>query len=111
MSSYITYILEQLGEKKDIRARAMFGGYGLYQDGIFFGLVANDILYFKVNDTTREKYIKYTMKPFSPYGQAVMQSYYEVPVSIIENADELNDWATEAYEIARASKKTKHKKK
>lgn len=109
MSSYITYILEQFGEKKRIRARAMFGGYGLYQDEIFFGLVANDTLYFKVNDTTREKYIKHKMKPFSPYGQAVMRSYYEVPVSIIEDTDELDHWAREAYEVAHASKKNKKK--
>ena len=52
--SFSTYILEQLGRSvRGIRARNMFGGVGIYSGELFFALIDDDTLYFKVDDSNR----------------------------------------------------------
>jgi DNA transformation protein len=74
----------------------MFGGYGLYQDETFFGIVHNGRLYFKVNESTVAAYCKHKMKPFRPNAKQTLKSYYQVPLEVLENADELREWAKTA---------------
>ena len=50
------FVLEQLEGVKSVRARAMFGGVGLYADEVFFGILAADTLYLKVDDSNRGQY-------------------------------------------------------
>lgn len=80
----------------------MFGGAGLYCDGLFFALVADDVLYFKVDDSNRADYEAAGMGPFKPFPdkQGVMQ-YYEVPIDVLENRQTLRDWAEKALDVAR----------
>ena len=54
--SFREFVLEQLVGVHGIRARGMFGGIGLYADDVFFGIVAADTLYFKLDDTSRRDY-------------------------------------------------------
>lgn len=86
----------------------MFGGAGIYHDGAFFGLVADDTLYFKVDDRSRQDYTDAGMGPFKPFGTYAM-SYYEVPADVLEDPDELGLWAKKAFEAA--VKKIKKKAK
>ena len=46
-----SFVLDQLEELGDVAPRSMFGGIGLYCRGVFFGLIASDVLYLKVDDT------------------------------------------------------------
>ena len=48
---YLAYILEQLEALPAVRPNRMFGGVGLYSDGLFFGLIADDMLYFKTAES------------------------------------------------------------
>jgi hypothetical protein len=48
--SYRDFVLEQLGRVSPVTGKSMFGGVGLYADGLFFALIAEDRLYFKVDD-------------------------------------------------------------
>ena len=74
----------------------MFGGHGLYQDEVFFGILHKGRLYFKMNDTTVQEYRKRKMKPFRPNARQTLKSYYQVPGEIIEDADALQSWAVKA---------------
>lgn len=74
----------------------MFGGYGLYRQTMFFGIVHKDRLYFKVNATTVPNYKEHGMKPFRP--KQTLTSFYEVPIDVIEDAEVLTQWASEAIE-------------
>ena len=49
-ASFRDFVLDQLSEVPALSARAMFGGLGLYSGDVFFGLVAADVLYFKVDN-------------------------------------------------------------
>src|SRR5262245_13841112 len=94
--SFRDFVLDQLAGLDDVEARRMFGGYGLYQDEIFFGILHRGRLFFKIDDATVDEYRSRKMKPFRPNDRQTLKSYYQVPVEIIEDADQLGDWAARA---------------
>ena len=57
----------------------MFGGVGIYAQGLFFALIAEDRLFFKVDDTTRPEFDQFGMEPFRPFGEDSAMGYYELP--------------------------------
>ena len=102
--SFKAFVLDQLENLGDVTARAMFGGVGLYRRGVFFGIIARDALYLKVDASTRAEYIRHRMKPFKPYpSRPTTMQYYEVPVSVLESPVELARWARRAIETASAA--------
>ena len=88
-----------------IRARPMFGGVGIYSGELFFALIADDTLYFKVDDSTRSDFETRGMGPFRPFGDAggTMQ-YYQLPEDLLEDPEALRPWAEKAVAIARQNK-------
>jgi len=64
---YIDFIIDQLSPLGAIKVKRMFGGAGLYSEGIFFALIENDTLRFKVDATNRADYETAGMGPFKPY--------------------------------------------
>ncbi|HSL22374.1 MAG TPA: TfoX/Sxy family protein [Vicinamibacterales bacterium] len=100
------FVLDQLSSLGEVVARSMFGGVGLYCDGLFFGIIARDVLYLKVDASNRPDYERAGRKPFRPYPDrpGTMQ-YYETPVGVLENAPELVRWArTSVAAAARAAR-------
>jgi DNA transformation protein and related proteins len=105
--SFRTFVLEQLGRGvQRIRGRSMFGGVGIYCGEFFFALIADDILYFKVDESNRPDFEARGMGPFRPYGEGgeVMQ-YYHVPDDLLDDAEVLGEWAEKAIIVARRSKR------
>ncbi|MCI0528448.1 MAG: TfoX/Sxy family protein [Nitrospira sp.] len=94
--SFKEFVLDQLHDLKKVTCRAMFGGYGLYQGKTFFGILYNGRLYFKTNQMTRSEYIEKGMKPFRPSAKMTLKNYYEVPADILEDPDQLEEWAKKA---------------
>ncbi|HRI38678.1 MAG TPA: TfoX/Sxy family protein [Nitrospira sp.] len=92
------FVLDQLTDLSGVIARTMFGGYGLYRRTTFFGIVHKGHLYFKVTETTLPRYQEHGMRPFRPNAKQTLKSFYEVPIDILENAEALTQWATEAAE-------------
>jgi DNA transformation protein len=98
------FVEDQIGRVAPVRSRRMFGGIGLYSGDRFFGIVDNDVLYFKVDDKTRPRYAIRRMRPFSPMGTP-MNGYWQVPADVLEDADKLRAWVNEAIEVAGRSGK------
>ncbi|MFZ2507574.1 MAG: TfoX/Sxy family protein, partial [Steroidobacteraceae bacterium] len=61
------YVLEQLASAGKVSPRRMFGGVGLYLDGLFFALIDDDTLYFKTDDANRLRFEQAGSRPFCPY--------------------------------------------
>lgn len=102
-SGFRDFVLDQLSALPGVRARAMFGGIGLYAGDVFFGLIASDVLYLKVDDGNRAEYEADGSKPFRPYPDRPMtMPYYNVPVSVLENAGSLVARARVSVQIAAA---------
>jgi len=97
------FVEDQIGRVMPVRSRPMFGGLGLYSGDLFFAVVDDDVLYFKVDDETRPRYEKRRMQPFNPMGRP-MNGYWQVPAGVLEDADELATWVREAVEVADRSK-------
>ena len=97
------FVIDQLADLGGVRARAMFGGVGLYAGDVFFGILAADMLYLKVNDATRPEYEAAGSTRFKPYDRGPMSiSYYSVPVAVLESAPTLVEWARRAVAAAHA---------
>ena len=94
--SFRDYILDQLGGLNSVASRSMFGGHGLYQGPAFFGILSKGRLYFKTDKRTRERYLECGMKPFQPNAKQTLKNYYEVPAEVLEDSDQLSDWAQKA---------------
>ena len=102
--SFRTFILEQLGRSvQGIRDRSMFGGVGIYARDVFFALIADDTLYFKVDDSTRPEFVARGSRPFRPYGEEGEEmQYYRVPDELLEDFESLGVWAEQAIRVARS---------
>jgi DNA transformation protein len=106
------FVLEQLGRVAHVTARSMFGGVGIYADGLFFALMTGEDVYFKVDDTNRGDFEAEGMGPFMPFGDDthVMQ-YYQLPAELLEDPDRLRPWVDKSVAVARAAKTKPRKKK
>jgi DNA transformation protein len=100
--SYKAFVLEQLAVAGPVTARSMFGGVGLYCQGLFFALIDDDTLYLKVDDTTRADFERIGSEPFRPFGgdSHVMQ-YYALPADLLEDRAALRPWVEHAIGAAR----------
>ncbi len=97
------FVEDQIGRVMPVRSRPMFGGLGLYSGDLFFAVVDDDFLYFKVDDVTRPRYEKRGMRPFNPMGTP-MNGYWQVPAGVLEDVEELASWVREAVEVAGRAK-------
>ena len=100
--SYLAYVLEQLAALGSLRSNRMFGGIGLYSREIFFGLIDDDTLYFKTDESNIAPYQERRMPRFMPFPdrpEAVL-GYHQVPADVIEDAEQLVDWARKSVEVA-----------
>ena len=107
--SYREFVLEQLGRVTPVTGKSMFGGVGIYAKGLFFALIAEDRLYFKVDDTTRSEFERRGMEPFRPFGEDSAMGYYEVPAEVLENVNQLEGWSNKAIAVAARAKRGKRK--
>jgi DNA transformation protein len=101
--AFRTFVLDQLDELGDVTPRAMFGGVGLYYRDVFFGIIARDVLYMKVDDTNQPAYERAGMRPFMPYpdrDETATSKYYAVPTEILECASDLASWARQSVAAA-----------
>jgi len=94
--SFKDFVLDQLSELRGVTCRAMFGGYGLSKGAAFFGIIHKGRLYFKTDSASVSAYRERQMKPFRLNVRQTLKTYYEVPVDIIEDAEELAHWADRA---------------
>jgi DNA transformation protein len=80
----------------------MFGGVGLYLDGLFFALIDDDTLYFKADEASRRRYEAAGSRPFCPDPSRPEQAmgYWQVPADVLEDPEALVDWAREAQGVA-----------
>ncbi|NIQ03722.1 MAG: competence protein TfoX [Nitrospinaceae bacterium] len=96
------FVLDQLRGLEEVDCKAMFGGYGLYHRGVFFGLLAREQLYFKTDPDSAADYRDRGMTCFQPSSRQKLKNYYEVPAEILEEADRLAEWARKAVDVALA---------
>jgi DNA transformation protein and related proteins len=107
------YLLELLVPLGPVSARRMFGGVGLFMNGMMFGLIARDELYFKVGANNRAAFEAAGEAPFSyatKDGMHTITSYWRCPPDLLDGSETFQEWAREAVEAAAAAARAKPKR-
>jgi len=97
-----------------IVVRRMFGGEGLFRDGLMFGLVDNERIFLKTSEETRHRFVAEGSGPFTyqmKKGEGILTSYYELPDRLYDDPDELAEWARAAFTVALQSPTAKKKRR
>ncbi len=104
---FLEYLKDQLSELQ-VTHRKMFGGAGLYRGGKIFGLVADDTVYLKVDDSNRIDYENEGSSRFKPFPDKEMyMQYYEIPPRVLEDSAEFSSWALISLKIPSSTKRKK----
>jgi DNA transformation protein len=113
MTEYVAYLKEVFEQFGPIQPRRMFGGYGLFHKGLMFGLVADDVLYLKADDTLSTFFEERGLDQFQyeKQGKTFKMSYFMAPEEIFDDPEEAKGWAARSYEAAVRSKKPGRKAK
>jgi DNA transformation protein len=111
-SEFVEFILEMMALFGSVEAKRMFGGYGLYLDGVMFALVADDVLYFKVDDHTRSAFEKQQSEVFTYHknGTSCKMSYCSAPDDVLESQQAMYTWSQTAYDAALRAHQQKRRK-
>ncbi len=111
---FIDYLLDLYQVIGPVTAKRMFGGHGIFLDGLMFGLVADRCLYLKADDESAGQFETLGLSRFIYYkkGKPFSLSYYEAPEDALETADSAQTWGNIAFAAAiRGANKKKRPKK
>jgi len=92
---FVAHILELMRPAGRASARAMFGGHGLYVDGLIVAIVVEDVLYLKTDDATRPAFAGRDLAPFSyttKDGRVSSMSYHRAPDEAVEGPEAMREW-------------------
>ena len=97
------HISELFAQFRPVSVRRLFGGAGLYADGVMFAILSKNAIYLKADDATRAAFKQEGCAPFSYQakgGQRAIMSYWRMPERLYDDPDELATWAERALAVA-----------
>ncbi len=106
-AGYKAFLEDLLAAFGPVEIRNMFGGAGVYADGVIFAILVDDTLYLKADDDFARDFAAEGKKPFTYEAKGrkpVAMSYWEVPDRLLDDPEELAVWARRAHAIAAAGK-------
>jgi DNA transformation protein and related proteins len=108
LADHVCDMLSRLGP---VVARSMFGGFGIYLDGLMFALIADEVLYLKADTASKGPFEDAGMAPFKPWEHKPMvMPYWEVPAEVMDDPDALSAWGRAAFDAALRTRKPKKSK-
>lgn len=113
-NDFVDYVREVMAHWASVSSRKMFGGYGIYREGLMFALIADDTLYFKTDANNVAQFEQAGSTPFvyQSAGRTVQMSYWSAPAESLESPADMRDWCQLAYAAAlRAAKPTPRSRK
>jgi DNA transformation protein len=106
------HISELFAQFRPVNVRRMFGGAGIYADGVMFALISREVIYLKADDATRVSFEQEGCTPFSYQARGEtreIHSYWRMPERLYDDPDELAIWAERALAIARRASEARTK--
>jgi DNA transformation protein len=101
-NEFTDYVVGLMADWATVSAHKMFGGYGLYREGLMFALIADDELFFKTDAGNVSQFEQAGSHPFVYQGQnrVVQMSYWSAPEASLESPVEMSNWCQSAYGAA-----------
>ena len=92
---FVELVRELMAPLGEIKARAMFGGWGIYQRETMFAIVVADRLYLKADDATRSEFLALRLEPFTyvARGKTITLQYFEAPAEVFESPEAMQNWS------------------
>ncbi|AEG00851.1 TfoX/Sxy family protein [Methylomonas methanica] len=109
-SAYLPELFELFGP---VDVRGMFGGYGVFRDGLMFALAVDDSLYLKADAENAGYFEQMNLARFEYIrsGKVARLGYYQAPPEIMEDRELAAVWARRSYDAAlRAQRKKPNSK-
>lgn len=102
MSEFVDHLKDVFRLFGPFAAKRMFSGYGLFRDGLMFGLVVRDTLYLKADAQSAPQFTQLNLAQFEyqRQGKATKLSYYTAPEAVMEDAADAARWARLGFEAA-----------
>src|SRR6266581_5524018 len=101
---FAEFLREELAPLGRVTMRRMFGKTGVFCDGVMFGMVTDNTLYFRVDDHNRAAFKEAEAFPplnYAKKGRAIDLSFWRAPERLFDEPDELVTWARAALAAAR----------
>jgi DNA transformation protein len=102
-NEFVAHIVETMSAFGPVESKAMFGGWGLYHQGVFFALVAADMLYLKSDNENAAQFDAENLPAFvyeSKVGERITMSYRAAPAEALESPAVMATWARLGYGAA-----------
>ncbi len=107
-AEYLDFIKEQLSDFGAVTVRRMFGGAGIFSDGLMFALIADETLYLKADGVSQGEFEALNLAPFTYAAKGerkVVMSYWRAPETCLDDRDEMTFWARKAFAAALRGRK------
>ena len=113
---FAAHVVDLMQPVGPVYSKRMFGGFGIFLEGLMFGLIADNVLYLKTDRGNRRDFQDLGLKPFTynKQGKAMQLSYYQAPEEALEDVEVMREWANQGFAAAlraAAGKNTDRKKK
>ncbi|MDD5035189.1 MAG: TfoX/Sxy family protein [Methylococcaceae bacterium] len=111
MNEFVEYLHDLFERFGPVTIRKMFGGYGLYHDGLMFGLVSGDRLYLKADAENVQYFEREGLGRFEYQkgNKRMTMSYYQAPAEMMEERELASQWARRSFEAALRAQASKPK--
>lgn len=107
-AGYLDFIKEQLSGFGPVTVRRMFGGAGIFRDGLMFALIADETLYLKADETSKAEFEALALPSFTYMAKGdrkTVMSYWRAPEACLDDRDEMTEWAGKAFAAALRAQK------
>ena len=106
---FVSYVVDLMQSIGPVYAKGMFGGYGIFLDGLMFALIADNTLYLKAKQETEAEFQAIGLEQFTYHkrDKELRMSYYEAPEEALEDAEVMRNWADKAFGAALKAARTK----
>lgn len=96
------FVVDQMAAFAPVEARRMFGGHGIFRDGLMFALIVDGRLHFKTDAASAQRYAALGLQPFryTSRGRTVALGYHEAPLEVFDHPAQMAEWASLAFDVA-----------
>jgi len=93
-------LVDELAPLGDVTTKKMFGGYGVFEDGVMFALIdSTGGAFLRADETTATRFEEADSEA---HGR---MPYWQIPQAVLDDSALLMEWAMTARGVARAAKK------
>lgn len=99
---FVSYVVDMMQTIGPVYSKKMFGGHGIFLEGLMFALIADNELYLKADRESEGDFSERGLEPFTynKKGKLIEMSYFQAPEEAMEDSEIINEWGNKGYRAA-----------